>query len=275
LSGMQYGYSQYQVRGEGASLWSVRAASMKILLLDIETAPNTAYIWGLYDQNVGINQLKESSYILCYAAKWLGDREIEWERGNGRYRVGMLKKLHRLLSRADAVIHFNGLRFDIPTVNKEFISHHMPQPSPYKQMDLLRVVKSQFRFTSNKLDYVCQALGLGKKLRHAGQDLWTGCMENDPRSWRQMEQYNRQDVRIMERLYYRLLPWMKTHANYSLFDKDRAEIVCPNCGESAYQRRGKAYTQTRTYHKFQCLACKSWFRSVSSDKDQKASTVAL
>lgn len=246
---------------------------MRILLLDIETAPNTAYIWGLFDQTVGINQLKESSFVLCYAAKWLGEREIMWERGRGKRRKQMLRKVHHLLDQADAVIHFNGKRFDVPTLNKEFIEHKMPQPAPYKQMDLLRVVRSQFKFTSNKLDYVCQALGLGKKKRHIGQDLWTGCMEGDAQCWKIMEAYNKQDVRIMERLYYRLLPWMKTHANYSLFLK--RDMVCPTCGESDYQSRGYEYSQTRRYKRYKCKACLGWFRSVVSDTTQKASMVAL
>jgi predicted RNA-binding Zn-ribbon protein involved in translation (DUF1610 family) len=248
---------------------------MKILLLDIETAPNTAHLWGLFNQNVGLPQLMESSYVLCFAAKWLGERDMMWSRSLTKRRTAMLRGVHHLMTQADAIITYNGSRFDLPVLNREFIIHRIPKPAPYRQMDLLKVVKSQFKFTSNKLDYICQALGLGRKTRHQGHDLWVGCMNGDEKAWSVMEKYNRQDVRIMERLYYRLLPWMKTHANYSLFDQDRAEIVCPNCGESTYQRRGKAYTQTRTYRKYQCLACKSWFRSVSSDKDQKASTVAL
>ena len=30
-------------------------AEFKCLVLDIETAPNLGYIWGLWDQNIGIN----------------------------------------------------------------------------------------------------------------------------------------------------------------------------------------------------------------------------
>ena len=44
----------------------------KILILDIETAPNIAYVWGAWKQNVGHNQRLEKSHIMSYAAKWLG-----------------------------------------------------------------------------------------------------------------------------------------------------------------------------------------------------------
>ena len=49
---------------------------MKILLLDIETAPNRVYCWGLWDQNIGLNQIEEPGYTLCFSAKWHGQKEI-------------------------------------------------------------------------------------------------------------------------------------------------------------------------------------------------------
>lgn len=52
---------------------------MKILMLDIEVSPNTAHVWGLWQQNVSINQLMESSYTLCWAAKWHGTKEVMFE----------------------------------------------------------------------------------------------------------------------------------------------------------------------------------------------------
>ena len=86
----------------------------------------------------------------------------------------MPKGIHGLLNDADAVVHYNGTKFDIPTLNKEFLLHSFNPPSPYKQIDLLRVVRSNFRFPSNKLDYVAQRLNLGKKHEHEGHELWGG-----------------------------------------------------------------------------------------------------
>jgi uncharacterized protein YprB with RNaseH-like and TPR domain len=89
----------------------------KILLLDIETSPNTAHVWGIWDQNIGLNQLLESSYTLCYAAKWLGKKEVIFDSVNKSSQKKMLQGIHKLLDEADAVIHYNGARFDIPTLN--------------------------------------------------------------------------------------------------------------------------------------------------------------
>lgn len=229
----------------------------KILLLDIETAPNVAYVWGLFDQNITHNQLEASSYVLCWSAKWLG-RHQPMQFASAREKTTMLPRIHALLHEADVVIHYNGLRFDIPTLNKEFINHDMPPPSPYRQLDLMVVVKHAFKFTSNKLDYVAQALGLGSKVRHPGFELWIKCMRGDTKAWKIMERYNRQDVVLLEKLYHRLRPWIARHPNLGLFSGQRPS--CPKCGSSHVQARGSQLALTRIYQRYQCQHCRGWFR---------------
>ena len=199
---------------------------MKILLLDIESSPNVAHVWGIWQQNVGINQLMESSYVLCWAAKWLGEEEIMFDSVHVSKPKKMLKRIHDLISEADAVIHYNGTKFDMPTLNKEFLLHEMNPPAPYKQIDLLKQVRSQFRFPSNKLDYVAQRLGLGSKTAHEGHELWVKCMNKDKDAWFRMEEYNKQDVILLEKLYHRLLPWIKNHPNHN---HHAIGQVCPSC----------------------------------------------
>ncbi len=240
---------------------------MKILLLDIETAPNVAHIWGLFKQNVGINQIMESSYILCWAAKWLDEKEIKFSSVQNTNPKRMLLKIWDLLDEADAVIHYNGTKFDIPTLNKEFLLYGLTPPSPYKQIDLLRVARNQFKFPSNKLDYVAQALGLGKKTKHTGHELWIQCMAGNPEAWSMMEEYNKNDVTLLEQVYGKLIPWIKVHANYSLHSVNTE--VCPNCGGTHYQKRGFYYTSNCQYQRYKCINCGTWFRSTKSIPKEK------
>lgn len=231
---------------------------MKILLLDIETAPNLAHVWGLWQQNVGLPQLLEPGYTLCWAAKWLGEPEVYF----GSIRQGaerMTREMHRLMSEADAIVHYNGNKFDIPTLNKDFLLHGLTPPAPAKQIDLLRVVKANFRFPSNKLAYVSEALGIGGKVSHSGHELWLKCMAGDDDAWRTMKCYNVQDTRLLEKLYFKLQPWIKLHPNHGLYNPDNSE-VCPKCGSENYQRRGMAHTGTCSYQRFQCCSCGGWFR---------------
>ena len=228
---------------------------MKILLLDIETSPNVAHVWGIWQQNVGLSQLLESSYTMCYSAKWLGYKNIYFDSVQKSDPKAMLEGIHGLLENADAVVHYNGTKFDMPTLNKEFIVHRMNPPTPSKQIDLLRVVKSQFRFPSNKLDYVAQRLKLGKKKEHEGHILWVKCMNNDKEAWKIMESYNIQDVMLLEKLYKRLLPWIKQPLNMSLMKKGRNGFICPTCSKAALLSKGFRYTTTGAYQRYQCKAC--------------------
>lgn len=175
----------------------------------------------------------------------------------------MLKRIHKLLDEADAVVHYNGSKFDIPTLNKEFLLYGMLPPSPVKQIDLLKTTRSQFKFPSNKLDYIAQALGLGQKSKHTGHQLWIDCMNNDPSAWAIMEEYNINDVVLLERVYDVLKPWIKGHPNVAVHDD--TPMACPTCGGHHYQRRGYAITRAGKYTRYQCRDCGTWFRSVHNE----------
>jgi hypothetical protein len=236
---------------------------MRILLLDVETAPNLVHVWGLWQQNVGLPQILDSGYVMCWAAKWLGNDELLFDSVERNSSKAMLKNIHELLNEADVVVHYNGTKFDIPTLNKEFLLHGMTPPAPYKQVDLLRVARSQFRFPSNKLDYVAQALKVGKKTKHAGHELWIRCMNKEKKAWEEMEEYNRNDVVILEEVYHKLLPWIKNHPNYSLYLQ--RDTLCPNCGSAHYQKRGYYYTNALRYQRYQCTGCGTWFRDKNNN----------
>lgn len=231
---------------------------MNILLLDIETAPHLVHAWGLRDQNVGINQVMAPGYTLCWSAKWYGAKDIAFS-SRHREPKRMVKRAHALFEQADMLVHYNGRRFDVPHLNREFVLAGLPPPSPYKQVDLLQTVRQQFRFASNKLDFVAQQLGLGNKVRHSGHDLWVRCMAGDAAAWEEMEKYNRQDVTLLEKLYDRLMPWIKSHPNHGVFDQPGIP-VCTNCGHHHLQRRGYSRTTVNTYARFQCCNCGSWMR---------------
>ena len=232
---------------------------MKLLTIDIETSPNLAHVWGLWQQDVGLSQLLEAGEVICFAAKWHGDEEVQFYSTFHSGKEVMVDRAHRLLDEADAVIHFNGARFDVPHLNREFAEAGMTPPSPYAQIDLLKVVKKNFRFPSNKLDYVTKALGLDHKVQHAGHQLWVKCMAGDYQAWEQMKEYNVQDVVITEQLYDRLLPWISGHPSHGLYVEDE-DHRCPNCGSTSLERRGFAYTSVSKFQRYQCRNCGRWSR---------------
>lgn len=237
--------------------------TLRKLILDIETAPNTAYVWGLFKETVPLARLIETGYVLCWAAKWHGEDEVMFDSVYHSSRKKMLKRIHKLLSNADAVIHFNGKSFDIPSLNREFLEDGMPPPSPYKQIDILQIVRASFRFTSNKLDHVARQLGCGQK-HDTTFELWVECMHNDPKAWKKMEAYNRQDVLVLEKVYEKVLPWINRHPNHGLYDEPGVP-VCSNCGGTHLQRRGYARTAVAKYARYQCLGCGAWNRGTDHE----------
>lgn len=231
---------------------------MKVLLLDIETAPNTAYVWRLFKENVSLGQLIETSYVMCWSAKWLDEPEVFFSSVYHNGQITMLKTIRDLLAQADVVIHFNGKAFDIPTLNREFLIYGLKPPAPYKQVDLMLVAKDKFRFVSNKLDHIAQELDCGKK-HETTFKLWVDCMNNDVEAWSKMREYNINDVNVLERVYRKMLPWITKGPNMAVY-ADGAP-VCPACGSVEVERRGFAYTTVGKFQRFQCKSCGAWHRN--------------
>ena len=253
---------------------------MKKLHLDIETAPNIVLAWGLFNQNIGINQIVTPGYTLCWAAKWDHEKNIMFSSVWGDGEEIMLQRMHELLSEADAVIHYNGKSFDMPILNKEFIKHRIIPPTPYHQIDLLQTARYKFKFTSNKLDYVAQFLGLGAKLHHKGMDLWIGCMDGVVADQKKMERYNIQDVRLLPKVYAALLPWIQNHPNENLYhdmvDKEGNPItVCTNCGSDHIVKNGVEPLATQSYQRYKCMDCGTPLRGRSTvlDADKRKSVI--
>lgn len=230
---------------------------MKVLTLDIETSPMLAHVWGLWDQNVGLNQLVTPTRVICFAAKWLDEPKVLFYSEHHDGHAEMVAAAWRLLDEADVVVHFNGQRFDIPHLNREFATAGLTPPSPYVQVDLLLAARRRFKFPSNKLQYVSTALGLAGKAHHEGFDLWKKCLAGDPKAWAQMKRYNKQDVRVTEDLYLVLLPWLPNHPSRRLYDGVGG---CPTCGSDRLRRKGYAYTKLSKFQRYQCRNCGSQFR---------------
>ena len=183
---------------------------MKILLLDIETTPMQVYAWGLWDQNISIDQIIKSSEMLCFGARWLGEKKVVFKSVHHDGKQAMLEELHKLMNEADLLVGWNSAAFDHKHINREFLENGMQPPAPVKDLDLMSITKANFLFPSNKLDYVAQKLGVGAKVKHSGFSLWIKCMEGDEKAWAEMKKYQIQDVNLLVDLYDKLLPWFVT-----------------------------------------------------------------
>jgi len=242
--------------------------SAKILLLDIENAPCTAYTWGLFNQNIGINQIVEDQYLLSWAAKWLDEDEVMWDalpehkrnyKRNKKDDKAIAKSMHKLMQEADVIVGHNGDRFDLPKLNAAFLKHGLDPIPPYKTVDTLKAARHYFKFTSNRLDFLGTFLGVGNKIEHEGFPLWTKCMEGDMDAWERMVDYNKQDVLLLERVYIKLRPYIRNHPNLATFN-DKETLCCPNCESEDVNKRGFYRTNVSKFQRYKCNDCRTNFR---------------
>lgn len=250
--------------------------TLRVLLYDIETAPLLAYAWSIWEQNIGLNQIKHDWYVLAWAAKWLNDpaskimQMSQKSADNVEDDTKLLRGIHKLLCKADVVITQNGKRFDQKKLNARFIQAGMKPPPNIHHIDTHEIAKRHFAFTSNKLEYLSDKLCTKyKKLKTSGFDLWAKCMKGDQAAWSQMEKYNKYDVLALEEVYHKLAPW-DNRLNFSIFNPSET-YVC-KCGSDHGIKQGFMFTSQGKYQKYQCQKCGAWSRDRNNlrDKNKRA-----
>lgn len=86
----------------------------KILLFDIETSPMKAYVWRRWKENISLDQTISEWFMICWSAKWVGNKEIYSDRltrdeilEENDKRI--TESLWKLLDEADIVVGHNCL----------------------------------------------------------------------------------------------------------------------------------------------------------------------
>lgn len=240
----------------------------RIATLDIETAPITAYVWGLFKQNVGLNQIISDWSILSFAYKMLDESKVHYSDVSGQEDLRddslLLNELWQLLDDADIIIAQNGRAFDVKKIMARFLTEGLPPPSPFKVIDTLEMAKQIARFTSNKQDWLSQLLTDQPKEHHKefpGMELWVECLKGNPRAWAVMKKYNKRDITGCEKMYLTMLPYYQGHPNVAAYYDDD-KVRCPRCASTKMTVLDKpALTQTGEYHRYQCGGCGGFSRS--------------
>ena len=233
----------------------------KIAYIDLETAPNLGFVWGMWEQNV--IDFKKHWFILSFAVKWAHEKKIRTYAlpDYKRYSKSkdddfeLVRDLWGDFDEADIIIAHNGDRFDIRKAAARFVAHRLGPPSPFKTIDTLKIARKHFKFDSNKLDDLGNYLGVGRKLPHTGKHLWLGCYNGDQKAWGLMRKYNAQDVALLDRVHLRLRPFATNYPNLNFYTKKNA---CPYCQSSNIQYRGWHTTRTSKKARIHCQDCGAW-----------------
>ena len=225
----------------------------RVLLLDIETRPTVAYVWRLFDENIGTDQIIDAGGTICVGAKWLGEKQMtfvsDWTNGHRE----MLEIIHAMIEEADAVITYNGDRFDLPKLMGEFLINGMKPPATPTSIDVYKAMK-KLGLPSNKLAFVGPFLGVGRKVKHEGFNLWKDVLAGDLKARAKMEKYCVQDVVLLENVYLKILPFIRNHPHMG---KTKSQ-ACGACGSVHVQSRGVRRTKAFRIQRLHCQNCGSW-----------------
>lgn len=180
----------------------------KTLFIDIETSPNIGLFWRPGRKiSIGPENIIRERGIICICYKWKGESTVHSLTWNKRQcDRSMLKRISRIMLKADEIVGHNGDKFDIKFIQGRLLYHNLPPLGPLSTTDTLKQSRKVFLLNSQKLDYLGTYMKLGKKLDTGGFSLWKDILLNKSESaMLKMVKYCKQDVLLLEKVYDRVL----------------------------------------------------------------------
>jgi hypothetical protein len=253
----------------------------RILIYDIETSLQPVAVFQLaHNDWIDPSAILSERYVICAAWKWLDEDKVYASSvidSKERYAADphddrwVIEKLHEVLSKADLIVHHNGDSFDKKWVDTRILFHGLDPLPPIPSIDTYKVAKNRFYLNSNKLDYIGQLLNVGRKTE-TSKGLWMKVLKGDKKAIKEMVEYNKQDVLLLESVFNKLKPYIANYPSLELFDDNDG---CPRCGSEHVQSRGVHRAVTRTYQRLQCQDCGGWFRRLRPDADSTTTNRVL
>ena len=206
--------------------------------------------------------------IVC--AKWYDQPDVirltEWDKGG---RGAFLKRVHGLMSRADIVVGHNVDNADVPWLVGDF---HLPReghkhrPSlpplpPFKTVDTLKVMRSQFKSGApfKSLDALCKILGIPAKTDVYDPEAMERAVNGSVDDRVRLTDYCEGDVIATQGLYDTLRPYIKNHPALFVDGKNKL-TVCNRCGHEAEPTPRKYVANVLSYSMLRCTNCQGYTR---------------
>lgn len=254
--------------------------SLRIKFVDIETGYNLVRVHSLHQYKSGVipaSAIEQERYIICATFQDVGSKSLrsysvldtadKFDK-DPSYDRGVVADIYKEIAECDAIIGHNSDKFDLRRIAARGAFWHLGPMKPVIQIDTLKIARKHFDFNSNRLDYLGEYLGVGRKLRVHG-DLWEQALHGDEKAVGKMVRYNRQDVRLLAAVWGVLAPWAPAKLNKAIAQADsEPSLVCPSCGSPKTQRRGVSTSKTRVYTRYQCQSCGHWYRSVLAEPNK-------
>lgn len=233
---------------------------MKRLIWDMEVSFNQAAVWRTGNKiHVSPESIITERQIISVAWKWHsepGIYSLDW--GTAQNDKDLCHKFNDVLNQADEVVAHFGDSFDFPWFRTRCLINGIITNPEVRTIDTCKWARKLY-FNSCKLDYLAKVLGVGQKIP-IGYDSWIKIiLNNDQHELRQMIEYNKHDVTILEGVYDKLAPIMphKTHIGVL---SGGVKSDCPKCG-SVKTKISKTRISAKGIksYQMQCNSCGTYF----------------
>lgn len=229
---------------------------LKRLFFDIETTPNIVYSWNVgYKLNISHDAIIQERAVICISYKWEHEKKVNhliWNKGDDK---AMILAFYDIIQEADETVGHNGDSYDMKWFKTRALYHGILDMPDFKTIDTLKMSRKNFRFNSNKLDYIAKFLGFEGKVSTGGFQLWKDVINGDNKALIKMVEYCDNDVLLLEKVYKKIEGYSKpkTHIGV-LLGNDKSS--CPRCGHNHSISKGNVYTATGLTKKARkCCKC--------------------
>jgi hypothetical protein len=236
------------------------ARGPRLLCIDLERIPGrvTLDVFDAKQRSDYIHASRWDEYpeTLCFSWRWLGERRTQfaatWQ-GDDLAAVSWA-----LYNEATHVLGFNQRKADNRWCRNDWLLAGLPEPAPWRDIDLYVVARSQLAMEARSLDFLANRLGLPGKRGRYSIEMARAAHGGDAKAQRAMERYNRGDVKVTIDVWERLRPLVKVPGlNLGLYYGDGQTLRCSKCGHAALDRIPEtADTPQTRYAAYRCRKCR-------------------
>jgi uncharacterized protein YprB with RNaseH-like and TPR domain len=240
----------------------------KRLFFDIETSPNIGFFWQAgYKKNIDYDNIITERAIICICYKWEGEKEVYSLTWNKKQcdKI-MLRTFIAVAEEADEQVGHNGDKFDLAWIRTRCLFHGIEMFPKYTTLDTLKLSRSQFRFNSNKLNYIAQFLGVGNKIK-TEFGMWKDItLKNDQKALDKMVKYCKEDVRLLERVFNKMKTHFAPKIHHAILQGGTmmyGRTSCPDCGSHSHIKTTRTTVMGFLRRQRKCLndKCGKYFMS--------------
>lgn len=219
---------------------------MKVLIYDIETSPNIGMFWRPgYKLQISHDNIIKERAVICICWKMVGESDVwylTWDKNQND--EPMLEEFAEVLDDCDVAVAHNGDRFDLPWIKGRLCKMGIPVDPKLKTIDTLKWAK-KMGFNSNRLDYLGHYL-LGRGKTDTTYGMWKEItLDNDRKALQQMVDYCVNDVKLLEEVYEKLLPFNVPAVHAGVYAGGE-KWHCPYTGSENVHSKGKRVTSLGT-----------------------------